>query len=131
MREQREEALDARACAAQVLGGGRVVERLARGDQQLLVGLDLDLATASARLNAADAQRAAVANGLGEARPPAAGGLGADLGDVALGQVTMPWSSSIRKSRLSSMSPLAGASGTGARTITERSSSSSRTGPVP
>ena len=82
--------------------------------------------------DAAIAQRAAVAAGLGEARAARAGGLGADRRDlagraghragveidvkVALGQPALG---------------LAGASGTGASTSTSRSASSARTGPVP
>ena len=42
MREQAEQPLDARPGAAQVLGRVRLVERLARGDQQLFVGCKKD-----------------------------------------------------------------------------------------
>ena len=82
--EQAEQALDPRAGAAQVLGGGRVVERLAGGDQQLLVGRDADLAASARGRDATLAQRAARRRpGLGEARPAVAGGLGADRRDLA------------------------------------------------
>jgi hypothetical protein len=42
VREQAEQPLDARPGAAQVLGRVRLVERLARGDQQLFVGCEKD-----------------------------------------------------------------------------------------
>jgi hypothetical protein len=74
MDEQAEQPLDLRSCAAQVLGCGRVVERLAGGDQERLVGRQLQSAGAApratqrARCGASD--QAAVAKWA--RRPPAA-----------------------------------------------------------
>jgi len=47
MREQAQQPLDPRSRAPQVLGVAGIVERLSGGDQQLLLGRDLYLASAS------------------------------------------------------------------------------------
>src|SRR5215211_6640733 len=82
VREQAEQALDARARAAQVLGGVGIVERLTRGDQELLVGSEQDLPSAAAWADAALPERTAVAARLREGRAALARGLEVDRRDL-------------------------------------------------
>jgi hypothetical protein len=127
--EQAEQPLDPGAGATQVPGGGWVVERLAGGDEELLGGDEDLLVGGEARgsASAADSRGSRRARNVARRLPE---------GEVRMratwpaGQVTVPASGSISKSRLASRPSRTAASGTGAKTSTSRSESSARTGPV-
>ena len=114
----------ARRCRGRRALGGRRSAALRRGLMRIWLARRV-------RADAALAQRAAAQMPLGEARA-ARTGRSVRIGAVwPAGQVTVPASRSIWKSRLPSRPSRPVPSGTGASTSTSRSASSARTGPLP